>query len=343
MSLQHLLEFCAFNGYGRWILLSTSIKNDLLTTATYCLSKGKGDINFARAIRGYAARDLNLDKDVPVVTEKFSVTTYNVLTGPRLGSNPNKPSIYEHETPNADPSYIRWKDRKYLVFEALQRKDVVMLNEVTRPMLHDIIKATKLAKAGFELKKDGNYDGSAILFDPKVFTLITKFGSRLISGWGQVLLCAILRSNESGKELAVMSLHLKSGYADYERIRKDQFKAAMNVFKKSKWGGLPLVVGGDLNSDYRDKTIHDHKGGALVDQMTKKYDLVDTCLGDCSRKGRPVTYNQWHPSVFDYILVTRKDFSILSYEVPSAGTDRGAPNKYQGSDHFPVTVELSLK
>jgi endonuclease/exonuclease/phosphatase family metal-dependent hydrolase len=49
------------------------------------------------------------------------------------------------------------------------------------------------------------------------------------------------------------------------------------------------------------------------------------------------TYNFWHPSTFDYILIS-PDLQVLHMHTEEFG--KKAPNADQGSDHFPVTAEL---
>ena len=261
----------------------------------------------------------------PTMAPKFQVTTYNILTGGKLWSGL---SPYEDET-----TKIPWTDRRDLVVGALKGSQIVMLNEATADQTEYIIRNLKNMKIGSAKIKLYNNDGSVILFDKTVFEKVDDFSDSL-EGNPQVVVAARLRNRSSGQQLVFVSLHLKSGYDDMERRRIREFSAAMAKINR-KWndlGSVPVVVAGDLNSDYN------RPGSSLVRRHLPsiKTPSLRNAAADVGMETKP-TYNFWHESVFDYILISPQ-LRVLQMKTEDA--DMQAPNAKQGSDHFPVTATL---
>lgn len=261
----------------------------------------------------------------PTVAPKFQVTTYNILTGgkPWSGLSP-----YEYET-----TKIPWKVRRDLVVNALRGSQIVMLNEATTDQTEYIIRNLKNMEIGSAKMKLFNNDGSVILFNKTVFEKVEEFSDTL-EGKPQVVVAARLRHRGSGKQVVFVSLHLKSGYDNTERRRIREFSAAMTKINR-KWNDLdtvPVVVAGDLNSDYN------RSRSSLVKQFVPSIDTpsLRNAAADVGMQKKP-TYYFWHESVFDYILVSSQ-IRVLHMKTEEVGAQ--APNAKQGSDHFPVTATL---
>lgn len=266
----------------------------------------------------------------------FKVLTYNILTANPIDQEPEVASVYEQDLIHSHRNHVRWANRSMLVSQAVARADVVMLNEAVEHQVRDIGRSARLGLAIFR-RKINSCHGSAILFDEDTFESVFTFSGSLISGYSQVCVAAVLRHRHTAKDVCFVSLHLKSGYDKEEPIRILQFRAAMALVERGLRehghpSDIPLVVAGDLNSDLA-------AGYAkLVTHVAtaEPYLLVDTgrLAGD-----RMPTYNHWHPSIFDYILVRGLD--TIGYHVPPV---RGIiPNAIHGSDHLPVMAEIRLR
>jgi len=265
----------------------------------------------------------------PTMAPKFQVTTYNILTGGQPWSGM---SGYEAETTGLP--HALWKNRRDLVVNALVDSQVVMLNEATADQTQYIIEKLKNMEIGSAKIKRGNADGSVILYDKTKFELIEAFSDFIRDNRTQVVVAARLRHRGSGQQVVFVSLHLKSGYDPQEERRIIEFSAAM-VKVNRKWndlGSVPVVVAGDLNSDYN----------AAYASLVKRFvPSVETpslrnAAADVGMQNKP-TYNFWHDSVFDYILISPQ-LRVLHMKTEEVGAR--APNAKQGSDHFPLTATL---
>ena len=259
---------------------------------------------------------------------KFIITTYNILTG---GLPWHQQSIYE-----AQLNAKKWANRKHLVFNALKDSDIVMLNECTKNQKNDIIQATCLHEGIFKLKY-GEYDGSAILYNSHKFRIKKRF-SDYINKWAatQVVVAVIVEDIISKKNFILVSLHLKSGYGEHEQLRIQQFSTAMDMVNANLGNikELPCIVGGDLNSDYNaaySKLVKYH--------IPQNFKLKNAAAEPNGMGVSRVTYNHWHKSVFDYLLISS---TIQVRNMKTETANKKAPNATQGSDHFPVTAELEL-
>mgnify|MGYP003695010377 FL=1 len=262
----------------------------------------------------------------------FKVTTYNILTGgkPWPGMTP-----YEEETTGLP--HALWKNRRDRVVGALQGSEVVMLNEATNDQKNYVKNNIQNMEIGCSKLKDHNYDGSVILFDTTIFHLVDRFSAILRPTRGtQVVVAVRLQHRVSKQHIVFVSLHLKSGYGDMEARRIEEFCEAIKKVNK-KWkdlNGIPVVVGGDLNSDYTDSYAR------LVSEVVPRImkPRLRNAAGEPNGIGvNTPTYNFWHLSTFDYILIS-PDLQVLHMHTEEFG--KKAPNADQGSDHFHVTAEL---
>jgi endonuclease/exonuclease/phosphatase family metal-dependent hydrolase len=263
---------------------------------------------------------------------KFTIVTYNILTGPSSKHNTAQ-TPYESET--TQEKFSAWVNRKEKVLRAVCNHDIVMLHETTRFQL-DYLRE-KLGVQEYEfVEKIYDNDGSAILINNKVWVKQDRLACAIRPGYNQVVLAVKLQHIQTKKDVFVVSLHLKSGYKDTERRRCVEFETAMqHVYEK--WPDARfahLVVAGDLNSDYSAKYAE------LVRSMCPSHKLLNAA-GQINGIGvNTPTYNFWQQSAFDYILFRENLFNLTHMYTEAAGDK--APNALQGSDHFPVSATLQL-
>jgi endonuclease/exonuclease/phosphatase family metal-dependent hydrolase len=198
-----------------------------------------------------------------------------------------------------------------------------------------------------------------------MFELKDTFSARLLMKTSQVVVAARFQHISSGKEMVVVSLHLKSGYKDDEPTRREQFIAAMDKVTE-KWNDmthLSVIVAGDLNSDITQsfgKLVQSLVGEEKVRlcegfgfrnaadttnrEEKNENDEKEAKAGRVVMTARTPTYivNYDYQSVFDYIFVGKHVPRILSMSTQRIIPDQLAPNASQGSDHFPVTATLGL-
>ncbi len=262
----------------------------------------------------------------------FKLTTYNILTGglPWKGISP-----YEDET--TGKPYAVWNTRKHLIVESLRDSEIVMLNETTDAQLSYIQQQLGISTVSRALKK-GEHDGSAILVNTSKWNVLDAFQSVIFTKNTQVVVAVHLQNIESQKHLYLVSLHLKSGYDDMEERRCKEFRKAMQlVFKRFPESiDAPLVVAGDLNSDYlQDFSI------LIKTMLPEEFPMLRNAAADAKGIGvNTPTYYFWHKSVFDYILLS-KHIELQNMQTQNVG--KKAPNELQGSDHFPVSSVLKIQ
>jgi endonuclease/exonuclease/phosphatase family metal-dependent hydrolase len=253
--------------------------------------------------------------------------TYNCLTGPPPGQSL---SVYEEELTHATTTQRRWATRMHNVKRELVGKDIAVLNEITPGMLNDL-NLPDTQTAWYKKKGPYNYDGTAIVINTKRFTFRKTYHFQLSTNSSQIGVAAAIRDTLAGEDVVVLGLHLKSGYGNYEPLRKKQFAAAMQ-FISSNSETLPnkLIVAGDLNSDLQN--TYSANGVAADAAELGLVNVMNTAP-------KTTTYNYHHASTFDYVFV-RNIRGIVSARVPPAGNT--TPNDQQGSDHLPVHATLVL-
>jgi len=262
----------------------------------------------------------------------FNVTTYNILTGGPLWTN-----MSQYEQGTTGLPHALWTNRRNRVVNAVISSDIVMLNEATIAQT-EFVKNQTGFNIGCQKLKYNEVDGSAILFDSTVFEKVDEFSAVIRSEYPQVVVAARFMHRATHQQVVFVSLHLTSGYDDAEHRRVLEFRAAMR-WVNNKWNDLhevAVVVAGDLNSDYRNKYA------VLVKTFVPKLKTPKLRNAAAEQNGIGVktpTYNYWHLSTFDYILVSPQ-LAVRSMHTEDA--KHRAPNASQGSDHFPVTAVLEF-
>ena len=101
--------------------------------------------------------------------------------------------------------------------------------------------------------------------------------------------------------------------------------------KISKFGDIPIIIAGDLNSDKLDN----YKNTSLEE-------LVNNDFYELPLAENEITYHFCHKSIFDYIFVKNVTSSSYVNSGVSFSQSKISPNNIQPSDHFPINCILNL-
>ena len=243
-----------------------------------------------------------------------------------------------------------WQERKKLIFREIIKCDLAVIVETTHLQYQSIIKYLnkqgKKFKGRLRLKKNCT-DGTAIIYNSELFIEIGNFSEYLHEKYGtQVVLSLILYDINKNKELAITGLHLKSGYEDMEdRRSKEVFKALKLVnewLSSNSRDHISQIIAGDFNSEH--KRSPSYKYYSKVNDIIKnQYNYINIFENyenqDLEHKYHPfITYNYYHPSIFDYIYTKKLKSSNLHIDE----IDTLIPNIYHGSDHLPILCNLEF-
>ena len=227
------------------------------------------------------------------------------------------------------------RGRKKLVIAEVSKADIAVLVECTEDQLRDILLETDKFEGHIVLKINEK-DGTAILFNKSRFSFMEKDAQRLSNEGGQIVLNVVLFDHQTQKLLCVTGLHLKSGDELFNEMRRvREIKSALKItdeFLKKKYGQIPQVISGDLNSDlYRYKT---------VTNVFTYNGYINVGHRDVSSlANEKPTYFFHQPSIYDYIFI-KGDIKANSYNVDHL-TGK-CPNANQGSDHLAIRCNLIL-
>ena len=258
--------------------------------------------------------------------QTINYISYNILT-----AHP----FYENGF-STKPKYKTWGlGREKLIKSAIRGKDLGVLVECmegTLPYLLD-------SNMSYEfLNKNGNMDGSAVIYNKLLFNVTDVYKSPIFPGNPQVVLRVNFKSKLTGKEFIVIALHLKSGESqEMEHRRFSEMRQALRLSLKDINPTIPVIISGDFNScPTTAENWHPlFKQTTLVPLYKNGFKMIPL-------KDGQITYKYWQESVFDYVFLRGNIYASGYLE---SGEFRGtakAPNNKQGSDHFPITVKLHL-
>jgi len=269
--------------------------------------------------------------------------SYNILTSHHR--NEKQQSIFEKEI-KADC----WFERKKLIFREIIKCDVAVLVEVTNLQYQSILlylnKKGKNFKGKLNFKK-GCTDGTAIIYDSTLYIEIGHLSKNLYEKFGtQIVMSLVLYDIKKENEIVVSGLHLKSGYANMEQRRSEEVLNANNFI--SKWladnsrSHLSQIIAGDLNTEYKISPSSNYfsKVNEILESQFKFKNVFSEYKNqDCTHKYYPfITYNYYHPSIFDYIYIKHLKSSNLHIDK----IETLIPNQHHGSDHLPVLCNLEF-
>ena len=134
---------------------------------------------------------------------------------------------------------------------------------------------------------------------------------------------------------------------DYRQEYEDQVRAYYKKLDQEK----PVILCGDLNVAHKEIDLKNHKtntknAGFTIEERTKFTELLDAGFTDTFRYLYPdtVKYSWW-----SYMFNARKnnagwriDYFVISDRLREAIKEAQILNEIHGSDHCPVTLELSL-
>ena len=274
---------------------------------------------------------------------ELTVVTWNVLAAPWAA-----PEHYPHDM---DVGLLDRTTRAHLVAAVLAgiNADVICLQETTPP---------DLARTGTYLGND--YDsaaapngaalwsnwsteavpwepnGTAVLWRRSAFTDVVT-GEVVLSADGNVATTVCARHVGTGASLRIMSVHLD---ADTAELRRAQLPVALATLEAE--AGVVDIVAGDFNED----TLNTDLG------------VIASALGFRDALSEVGNFDPTHPYARpsdDYAPIARLDHVLIRGAVPHAGrvvdsdvwhivvpADRlGEHLRFTGSDHLPVTVNIS--
>jgi hypothetical protein len=245
--------------------------------------------------------------------------SYNILVG-----HP----YYENELIKSDKKFLPWINRKDKIKQYISLADLGVLVESLEEKLSDILPINY--KYSF-MNKVGDRDGTTIFYNNDKYEAIDQFVSGLIPGTTQVVLRVTLKDKQTNKIFIVIGLHLKSGYEPEEKRRAREMEIALSKSLDGIPEDIPVIVSGDFNCDLR--------GGYELTSLKvlEKYGFQQVSL-----LPDEITYNHWHPSIFDYIYVRGNVRYTNSYTGVKIQDSTPSPNETQGSDHFPLRAKLNL-
>ena len=284
--------------------------------------------NIARLVN-YQPDHLKITK-VSKTSDPIKFVQYNMLV-----ADPG----YENDFIDNIPSqYRRWNHpsgiRKQLVKNAIKDYDLITLNEVTPDMLQYV---TPKTHQYIYCPRNGDFWGSAIVYDTNRFTVMNKLCRTLIPQTTQTVNSVLLWDNISETPVCVTSLHLKAGYQEDEAYRLKQIKISIQLveqwlLKEAQINPREVahVLAGDLNSD----RLAYH---SLVKDGLESQGFIDVFEG--YKGDKYWTYNYWHRSIFDYIFI-RGPIKAIDLYIPIS--QKISPNEEQGSDHIPIYCKFIL-
>ena len=147
-------------------------------------------------------------------------------------------------------------------------------------------------------------------------------------GWGaayyRICTYTILTDKSTGKELVVFNTHLDN-VSDEARING----ITLVLEKIKQFGGLPSIIMGDFNADESSDTYK----AATEMFLDAKYQTDDTDSG-CTYQAFGTQLDREN---IDYFMISKTGIKVNKFRIIDTTYDGVYP-----SDHFPITVNISL-
>ncbi|XP_053646071.1 nocturnin isoform X1 [Cherax quadricarinatus] len=254
------------------------------------------------------------------------------------------------------PAALQWNTRKYRILEEIitHQPHVVCLQEVD----HYKVLEQVLAKLGYQgvfmpkpdspclyLPNNSGPDGCAIFWDNTKFKLVSK-ETRIVEVWhvqsNQVAILLILEERTSGKQLVVLTTHLKARQgALLSSLRNEQGKDLL-AFLSEHRQIHPTIVCGDFNAEPSEPVY-----ATMIDERTGLASAYALLHG-----GKEPPYSTWKVRGeqdcchnIDYIFYTPLSLHVEGgLDVPTEddlGPGR-APNLAYPSDHFSLVCDFTF-
>jgi len=252
----------------------------------------------------------------------------------------------------ADSKTLDWSSRRWRVVEEIIRHqpDLVCLQEVDHyPFISAALASTGYS-GSFCPKPDsaccyvpGNSgpDGCAVLFREDKFSLLS-LETKVLTAWqsetNQVVLALSLQHRQSGRQLCVVTTHLKARKGGLlANIREQQGEDLMSWLQEVSQG-RSLILTGDFNADPSEPVYQTVTNNKEI-KLDSAYD--NSSLDYTSWKIRDTGEEK---QVLDYIFHSADLRTLRTLDVPSEedlGEER-LPSLAYASDHLSLVADISL-
>jgi len=252
----------------------------------------------------------------------------------------------------ADSRTLDWSSRRWRVVEEIVRHqpDLVCLQEVDHyPFISSALASTgysgrfcpKPDSACCYVPDNSGPDGCAVLFREDKFSLLS-LEKKVLTAWqsetNQVVLALILQHRQSGRQLCVVTTHLKARKgALLANIREQQGEDLMSWLEELS-DGRSLILTGDFNADPSE---------AVYQTVTNNKEVkLDSAYDNSS-----LDYTSWkirdtgeEKQVLDYIFHSADLKTLRTLDVPSEedlGEER-LPSLAYASDHLSLVADITF-
>lgn len=250
-----------------------------------------------------------------------------------------------------DPVALTWTIRRWRILEELLRyePDIICLQEVD----HFEFLQRALGSVGYLGKfvpkpdspciyMEGNSgpDGCAVFFKGHKFSLV-GWHSRTLQVWrvesNQVVMCGVLRHNDTGQEICVVTTHLKARKGALLSTLRSEQGQDMLTWLQPLVQGRPVIMTGDFNAPPSEPVVGTVTNDDKV-PLKSCYDLAS--LDWTTWKIRDTGEEK---NILDYMFHSKETLETISVlAIPdSVGEDR-LPSLAFPSDHLSLLADIRL-
>ncbi|XP_063586050.1 nocturnin-like isoform X1 [Penaeus indicus] len=285
----------------------------------------------------------------PSSAESFRVMQWNILAQ-ALGTHADNFVKCPSEA-------LEWNTRRFRILEEIitYNPHIICLQEVDHYDLLERVLATQGYKGVFMpkpespclyLPSNNGPDGCALFWDTARFSLVAK-ETRVVEVWhvqsNQVAILLILEDETTGREIAVLTTHLKARQGALLSTLRDEQGKDLLGFMDLHCGNRPTIVSGDFNAEPTEP---------VYSTMTHESTGLKSAYAFLN-EGKEPAYSTWKVREegdichnIDYIFYTPNSLTPEGgIDVPTEkdlGPGR-APSLAYPSDHFSLICDFSLK
>ncbi|KAL1517604.1 hypothetical protein ABEB36_001345 [Hypothenemus hampei] len=344
----------------------------------YCQQRPYGQMMPKRAFRKPLRRNrtINVDNDtnIDLKMKKLSAVTKGCSN---YISSPNSLRVFQwnilsqalgKENDNfakCPDEALDWNHRKYLIIEEIIEycPDIICLQEVDHFNFLKLVLATQGYTGMFFPKPDspcfyidGNNgpDGCAIFFRTNKFELL-RTEARILEIWriqsNQVALLMILKVKETGREICVVTTHLKAKHnALLATLRNEQGKDLLDFLKRN-CGDRPVILAGDFNAEPVEPVYSTML--ASEQNLASAYAECYANNDGLPSAAREPPYTTWKIRdageichTIDYIFYSKNQLdveTVLEFPEGSEIGEARVPSLSYPSDHFSLVCDFRLR
>ncbi|ROT67929.1 hypothetical protein C7M84_013965 [Penaeus vannamei] len=252
---------------------------------------------------------------------------------------------------------LEWNTRRFRILEEIisYNPHIICLQEVDHYDLLERVLATQGYKGVFMpkpespclyLPNNNGPDGCALFWDTARFSLVAK-ETRVVEVWhvqsNQVAILLVLEDETTGREIAVLTTHLKARQGALLSTLRDEQGKDLLGFMDLHCGNRPTIVSGDFNAEPTEP---------VYSTMTHESTGLKSAYAFLN-EGKEPAYSTWKVREegdichnIDYIFYTPNSLTPEGgIDVPTEkdlGPGR-APSLAYPSDHFSLICDFSLK